>query len=553
MGMGVLLPRLEVAADTGHGVTFIDDGPESRISWAELHEDARAMAAVLQARGVGPGDHVGLLGPTSRPLVTALQGIWLAGAAVVPLPLPLRLASLSAFAEQTRSRVRQADMALLVADPALAGFIAPRNGDPPVAPLPDLMPPDRRAEGRYEPPALDPSMLAIIQYTSGSTSDPRGVMLPHDHVCANLDGIVEAAGIGPDDTIVSWLPLYHDMGLIGLLGIPMTIGAEVALASAQRFLSQPSGWPEWLSSFRATVTGAPNFGYALGERAMPRAGDLDLSSLRLGIIGAEPIDSVTVEAFNSAGAPFGLDPGAMFCVYGLAEATLAVTFPKVGRGLATDVVEATALERDGRALPAPFGSEDTRRLPLLGTAIPGLELRIADPPTGAELPGRTVGEIEVGGNSVTPGYYRRPEATAALFRDGWLRTGDLGYVAEGELVVCGRLKDVIIVGGRKVFPQDVERAATDVEGIRAGNAVAFGTDAPRGRERVVVVAETRSENIERLRDEVVHRIRSVVGLSPADVVLVPPGTIPKTSSGKLQRWVCRDRYLADRLVGSPMS
>ena len=344
MGMGVLLPRLEVAADTGHGVTFIDDGPESRISWAELHEDARAMAAVLQARGVGPGDHVGLLGPTSRPLVTALQGIWLAGAAVVPLPLPLRLASLSAFAEQTRSRVRQADMALLVADPALAGFIAPRKG----------------AEGRYEPPDLDPSMLAIIQYTSGSTSDPRGVMLPHDHVCANLDGIVEAAGIGPDDTIVSWLPLYHDMGLIGLLGIPMTIGAEVALASAQRFLSQPSGWPEWLSSFRATVTGAPNIGYALGERAMPRAGDLDLSSLRLGIIGAEPIDSVTVEAFNSAGAPFGLDPGAMFCVYGLAEATLAVTFPKVGRGggdgaRARRPGPARAVRERGHTAPSPPG------------------------------------------------------------------------------------------------------------------------------------------------------------------------------------------------------
>jgi fatty-acyl-CoA synthase len=298
------------------------------------------------------------------------------------------------------------------------------------------------------------------------------------------------------------------------------------------------------------VTGAPNFGYALGARALSRTGDLDLSSIRIEFNGAEPIDPATVEWFNRAGAAFGLDPGAMFCVYGLAEATLAVTFPEVGRGLATDVVEGGALEHDGRALPAPFGSEDARRLPLLGRAVPGLELRISDPVTGAELPGRTVGEIEVRGSSVTPGYYRHPEATRALFRGGWLRTGDLGYMAGGELVVCGRMKDVIIVGGRKVFPQDVERAAGGVEGIRAGNVVAFGTTSSRGRESVVVVAETRSDDHGRLRGEVARRVRSVVGLSPADVVLVPPGTIPKTSSGKLQRSACRDRYLADRVAGS---
>jgi fatty-acyl-CoA synthase len=544
-----LLARFEAATGRGRGITFIADGVSVRVPWTELFDDARSFAAALQARGVAPGDHVALLGPTSRALVTALQAAWLAGAAVVPLPLPLRLVSLDEFVAQTRARVRQADTAWLIADPGMAGFMRPAPRDPPLIFLQELeSSASRVSPERYERPAVEATSLAVIQYTSGSTADPRGVILPHGQVCANIDAMTAGSGITDRDTIVSWLPMYHDMGLIGLLGVPMTVGAEVALAAPQEFLGSPGRWPEWLSAFGATLTGGPNFAYALAARTMARASDLDLSAMRLAFNGAEPIDPEVVEAFTAAGARFGLDPGSMFCVYGLAEATLAVTFPDVGRGLATDDVDPRPLENEGVAVPAAWRDEGARRLPLLGRALPGMEVRVTDTSTGATLPDRTVGEIEVSGPSITPGYYRRPDATAALFHGRWLRTGDLGYVVDGELVVCGRLKDVIIVGGRKVFPQDVERAAAKVEGIRAGNVVAFGVQGRRSREAVVVVAETRHENAELLRDAVADRVRSAVGLSPEDVVLVAPGTIPKTSSGKLQRSLSRDRYVVGRMA-----
>jgi len=508
------------------------------------------MAAVLQARGVGPGDHVAVLGPTSQGLVTALQATWLAGATLVPLPLPLRLGSLEAFVAQTRARLHQAGVALVVADPGLEQFLALEVADPPVVPLPQLTTgPGRPGPEGYEPPAEDPSALAIVQFTSGSTTDPKGVMLPHAQVCANLDALVAAARIDPDtDVAVSWLPLYHDMGLIGLLGLPMTTGTELVLAAPQAFLSRPGRWLEWLSGFGATFTGGPNFAYALAARALARLGNLDLSRVRFACNGAETIDPATVEAFTASAARHRLDPGTMLCGYGLAEATLAVTFPEPGTGLRTDTVERRALERERRAVPASGGAESCRRLTRLGQPLPGLELRIVDPATGVALPERTVGEIEVAGTSVSPGYYGRPDATAAAFHDGFLRTGDLGYLAEADLVVCGRVKDVIIAGGRNVFPEDVEWAVGTIEGVRGGNVVAFGVQGRHGREALVVIAETRTNDVASLRHVVAQRTRATVGLSPADVVLVPPGTLPKTTSGKLQRSLSRDRYLADQLT-----
>jgi fatty-acyl-CoA synthase len=219
-------------------------------------------------------------------------------------------------------------------------------------------------------------------------------------------------------------------------------------------------------------------------------------------------------------------------------------------GLRTDTVERRALEREGTAVPASGGAEGCRRLTRLGRPLPGLELRIVDPATEVALPERTVGEIEVAGTSVSPGYYGRPDATAAAFHDGFLRTGDLGYLAEADLVVCGRVKDVIVASGRNVFPEDVEWAVGTLEGVRGGNVVAFGVQGRHGREALVVIAETRTNDLDRLRNVVAQRARATVGLSPADIVLVPPGTLPKTTSGKLQRSLCRDRYLADQLTAA---
>jgi fatty-acyl-CoA synthase len=535
--METLGARIERASARG-SITFVGAGPDERVEWARLHDDARAMAAALQARGVGPGSHVAILGPTTRPLVTAIQATWLCGACVVVLPLPMRLGSIEEFVLQTRVRVANADVAVLLVDPDFAPFLEPSPGDPPTFMLDEL-----RGDGaRYDRPTDDTDALAILQFTSGSTSDPKGVMLPHRTVLANIDAIATAAHLDvDDDVLVSWLPLYHDMGLIGLLTMPMATGADLVLAAPQDFLAAPARWMEWLARFGGTATAGPNFSYALAARALRRSSPLDLSRWRLGLNGAEPVDPDAVEAFVAAGAPHALDAGSVFPAFGMAEATLAVTFPEPGTGLRTDCVDQRVLETDRYAAPATDG----RRLALLGRPVPGLEIRVVDP-AGGVLDEREVGELQVRGTSITPGYYERPDVTAATFDGDWLRTGDLAYLIGGELVVCGRIKDVIIVGGRNVFPEDVERAVAVVDGVRPGNVIAFGVAGGR-KESLVVVAEARDADIDEVRAAVRERVLDAVGIPASEVVLVQPGTLPKTSSGKLQRSLCRDRYLESTL------
>jgi fatty-acyl-CoA synthase len=280
---------------------------------------------------------------------------------------------------------------------------------------------------------------------------------------------------------------------------------------------------------------------------LARLDDLDLSRWRIALNGAEPVDPATVESFATAAAPHGFDPRAIFCAFGMAELAIAGTFPEPMTGMVTDTVERAALEHDGRAVPSDSGT-GTRRFARLGRAVPGLELRIVDPATGTLRGERSVGELEIRGTSVMTGYYGRPDATKAVFHDDWLRTGDLAYLLDGELVVCGRMKDVIIVGGRNVLPEDVERAVAEVDGVRVGNVIAFGAPRRAGREAVVVVAETREKDVEPLRDAVATRVRDAIGVPAADVVFVPPGTLPKTSSGKLQRSLCKSRYTDGDLV-----
>jgi fatty-acyl-CoA synthase len=558
--MPSVVSRLETAADGTATVTFVESaaggpGAVDRVEWARVHADARGVAAALQARGVGPGVHVGILGPTTRALVTTIQATFLAGGTVVALPLPMRLGSLEEFVEQTQRRIANADAGLVVVDPDLAPFLDPPPGaaaaSAPVVLLDALIAEGARrgADALVRPPD-DPERLAILQFTSGSTAAPKGVMLPDRCVGANIDAIVAGAGITHDDRAVSWLPLYHDMGLIGLLMTPMLNGFELVLGAPQDFLAAPSSWLEWISEYRGTITAGPNFSYALAARALRRAGALDLSSWRLALNGAETVDPSAVEAFCAAAAPYGFDARAAYPVFGMAEATLGVTFPEVGMGMRVDAVDRHALEHDRRAVPAPAsgaGDGSVRRLAFLGRPLPGFELRIVDPRTGHVRADREVGELELRSPSLTPGYYKNPDATAATFDDGWLRTGDLAYLVDGQLVVCGRLKDVIIVGGRNVFPEDVERAAAAVVGVRAGNVIAFGSDRKRGRESIVVVAETKGEDLHEVHDSVVTHVCDAVGVPPVEVVLVRPGTLPKTSSGKLQRSLCRDRYHDDQL------
>ena len=539
--------RIEHAAKGTGRVTFVTGGEPVTKSWGELHDEARAMAAGLQARGIQRGHHVAVLGPTTPELVTALQAVWLCGAAVVVLPLPLRLGSMDEFVDATRARIRRADCAAVLVDPDFAPFVEVGPGDPPLVSLADLAPAaDHPTADDFIRPEYCADDLFVLQFTSGSTSEPKGVTLPNSMVAANLDAIVEAAQVDVDDDVmVSWLPLYHDMGLVGFCILPMSAGIDLVLGAPQDFLASPGRWMEWISTYGGTATAGPNFSYVLATRALRRSDrQLDLSRLRIALNGAEPVDPDGVRGFLEAGARHGLRPGAVFPAFGMAEVAIAGSFPEPMTGLTTDVVHKGLLESERRAVPVPAGDPAARELVILGRPVPGLEFRIADAGDGRVLGDREVGELQIRGTSVTPGYYRRPDANAESFSpDGWFRTGDLAYLTDGRMVMCGRIKDLIIVGGRNVYPQDIERAVGGVDGVRAGNVIAFGAAGRHGKEHVVVVAESRVEDDDALRAAISERTVEAVGVPCKDVVLVPPGTLPKTSSGKLQRSRCKEQYL----------
>jgi fatty-acyl-CoA synthase len=559
---GSTIERLELSADSGNGVRFVGhsvapDGPVF-VSWRQIHDEARSVGAALQAMGLLPGDHVAILGPTSRELITVIRGCWMAGIASMVLPLPMRMGSLDEFVSSTRGRIRHGDAKLVLIDDQLAPFYAPAPDDPPIQPMGSVLPGAANVPSgdRLELPPSDPERLVILQYTSGSTSEPKGVMIPDRVLMANIDACCTAAELSDGEVMVSWLPLYHDMGLVGFLSIPMTMGVQLVQAAPQDFMAKPGNWMQWISDWGGTATAGPNFSWVLATRALKRAAEmtsrLDLSTLTLALSGAEPVDPKAVEAFVAAAQPFGFSAGGVFPAFGMAETAIGAAFPQRGRGLCVDTVDREVLERDRVAKQIEVDDPDdlavtARSLPLLGRAVPGMEMRVVDPATYEPLPERHVGELLLRGTSVTPGYYKREAATAALFHDGWLCTGDLAYLLDGELVICGRIKDVIIVGGRNVFPEDIERACGGLEGVRAGNVIAFGMEGYKGKESVVVVAEVRADDLDGVRESIHHRTLEVCGLPPRDVMLVKPGTLPKTSSGKLQRAKCRELYLGEDL------
>jgi len=559
-----LLTRIRQAAKGNNTVTFVgsaagnNDHEDVVLSWGELHQDAKAMAAIMQSKGLKAGEHVALLGPTTRNLVTAIQAVWLCGASVSMLPIPMRLSSIEEFANQTRALMRHGDINMLLLDPTLAVYQERKEEDPPIVLLSELEPgPGKLSANDYQEVPDDPERLAVLQFTSGSTADPKGVMLPYRVLSANVNGMIDAAEVVEDDIFVSWLPLYHDMGLIGFLTVPMAAGCSLVITAPQDFLGRPADWMRWLSAYQGTVTAGPNFSWVLAARALRRMSDtdeiLDLSAVRLALNGAEPVDPDVVKTLIETGKEHKFDGNAVFCAFGMAELSLGGTFPKPMRGVAIDAVDRKALEKEGIARPADPKDENTRLFPLLGTPIPGLEMRICDIDTRKTLGLREVGELEIRGTSLMVGYYKRPDLNETLFKEGWLCTGDLAYFVEGpndgsaELVICGRKKDVIIIAGRNIFPEDIEKSIGTVEGVRAGNVIAFGVEGSKRKEAIVVVAEVRSDDLTAVRQAIRQQVSGIVGYPPRDTMLVQPGTLPKTSSGKLQRTLCRKQYMDNEL------
>ncbi|MEU5852416.1 fatty acyl-AMP ligase [Saccharopolyspora shandongensis] len=506
-------------------------------TWAEVHADALRMAGAL-GDDLGPGRVVAILAADPGLIAPAVQAVWLGGGSVTMLHQPTPRTDLAHWAEDTVRVLKMIGARLVLLGAPfedLAGVLEENAiGYRNLAGLTD-------GEPLAEPVAVDEDATALLQLTSGSTADPKAVRITHGNLYANLRAMVTAADLDPaHDVAVSWLPLFHDMGMVGCLTVPMAIGMSAVKVTPADFLARPLLWPELISRHRGTVTAAPNFAYAIVGRRMARAddGDFDLSSLRFTLNGAEPIDPAAAQAFTDAGARFGMSPDCMVCAFGMAEATLAVSFAPLGRGLEVDTVDADALEQQRRAEPASPDVERARRFALLGNPLPGLEVDVVDD-SGRQLGERQVGRLRIRGEAVTPGYLTMDGPLSTQDAAGWLDTGDEGYLVDGQVVICGRRKDVIIMGGRNIYPVDIERAACQVEGVRAGNAAAVRQDAGSRRERFAVVLESRlagDESAEKaLRKEVAARIVDAVGVRPSAVVVLQPGSLPKTPSGKLKR------------------
>ncbi len=533
------------------GFTFIDGDTlsESFVSFAELHEQASRHAAAFAAHGVRRGDRIVMALPDERQFVAAFFGAIYGGFIPVPIYPPLTLGRLGSYLDHVEHIVRRSGAVGILTDRrvrrvlgsllggALRWIAVPSELDLDAAPV------QMTPLGTEEP--------AFIQFTSGSTAHPKGVVLPHRALLANTHAIsYEGFDVTPDDVGCSWLPLYHDMGLIGFVIASLWQSTPVVFLPPLLFLKRPAEWLRAMAKHRATITVAPNFAYGLATKRV-RERDLegiDLSHVRIAGCGAEPIQIDTLEAFADRFAQVGFRREAFMPCYGLAEASLAVTIFDTTRPAQADRILVEPLVDERRAVPAPPDSngEAVAAIVNCGRWFREHEVRIVDE-EGNVLPERRVGEIVVRGPSLMAGYYDDEEATRQALRDGWLHTGDMGYLAEGELHVCGRIKDVIIVAGRNYYPTDIEWAAEQIPGIRRGNVVAFGLPAPAGgHEQVVVVAETRETDPARLDElgrEVRAKVLESVGLRVDDVVLLPPSSLPKTSSGKLQRRRTRQLYI----------
>jgi fatty-acyl-CoA synthase len=539
------------ARSSERGIIFLGEQPD-RVSWQEMWDDATRIAAVFRQHGLKAGSHIAMLGNTSRSFVTAIEACWQLGATVMVLPVPSRMPSIDAFIGACRRRMEQGDADAFLIDADLAAFIPPPAPAPVVLTLAELADAARSADA-WEPGFGEVERDAILQYTSGSTTEPKGVRVSYDVLESNCRDIQLRLGIEPDrDVGVSWLPLYHDMGLVGILATCMSRSGQLVLGSPLDFVTRPAMWFETISEYRGTITAGPNFAYALAARALTNhdGPSLDLSCLRVAINGAEPVRPSTMRQFVDAGAAHGLDPGCVFPAFGMAEIGIAGFFPPVGRGLTTEWVDPETLAPGSRVVQVPEGPS-AREQVLCGTAVPGIDARVVGVDTRQTLPVRHVGELLLTGRGVSSGYYDQPDVNAERYEDGWLATGDLAYLTEdGEVVICGRLKDLIIVGGTNYYPQDVELAAATVEGVRPGNIVAFGVQLD-DTEHLVVLAEASGEPSRQVSRAVRRAVANACGITPRDVVLCAKGSLPKTSSGKLQRSAARDLYLAGAFEPGP--
>ncbi len=543
--------------NTGRGFTFLTrDGQEEFYSFDRLRTEAARRAAHLRAAGLKQGDRLALVMPDGEDFIPTFFGAVWAGIVPVPLYPPLALGKLDSYMDALAAICNSAEPSFLATNAKLETVLWSGAARVPslkgvlVAEQLRLDPP---ANASQEPAQVSANDLCFLQFTSGSTATPKGVMVTHGSLRANAWAIMRD-GLNSDpatDMGVSWLPLYHDMGLIGFVLAPTFHDVSVTFIPTLSFIRNATIWLDTISKKKGTITFAPNFAYALAsKRAKPeQIKKWDLSQMKAFGCGAEPINPATLRKFVEAFAPAGLKPEAMLPCYGMAEATLAISFIGLSEQLSTDVIEKDHYQANKLAEPAhvdKLASNDALEFVNCGKSFSHHEVAAFDA-EGNRLSDRQVGELWVKGPSLAAGYWRNPEATEKTFGGGWLRTGDLGYLANGNVYITGRKKDLIIINGRNYDPQRIEWVADEVPEVRRGSTVAFSVPGASSEELVVVV-ESRTQNPDALKQLVKEKVNEQLSLMAAEVVIAAPGSLPKTSSGKLQRAKTRQQYL-DGTVG----
>jgi 1-acyl-sn-glycerol-3-phosphate acyltransferase len=526
------------------------------MTYHALWQGAREVAAGLAEFDLPQGSAVAIMLPTGEDFFQVFLGVLFAGCVPLPIYPPLRRTQIEEHLRRQAGILRNAQVPVLVTTPEAGLFgrliraqVVSVRAVVSVGAL-------RRPVDAEIKPRLDGDSLALLQYTSGSTGDPKGVMLSHANILANIRALGEALEATSRDVVVSWLPLYHDMGLIGTWLGALYYASPFVVMPPLTFLARPERWLWAIDRFRGTISAAPNFAYdfALSKVTDRSIEGLDLSSWRIASNGAERIARPTVERFIARYEPYGFRAQAMTPMYGLAESAVALTTSPLARGPRFDRVRRRDLVTWGRAVPAAEPGPGQIDFVSCGVPLPGHEIRVVDA-AGRELGDRQEGSIQFRGPSATQGYLRAPEKTAALFHDGWLETGDKGYLAEGELYVTGRIKDIIIRAGRNLYPDEIEDAVGDLDGIRKGQVAVFASEDMRtASERLVVLAESRQRDPakrERLRQQVAALVSDLMGAPPDEVVLALPGAVVKTPNGKVRRSTCRQLYESGRLGRPP--
>ncbi|MFI4955189.1 MAG: AMP-binding protein, partial [Gammaproteobacteria bacterium] len=534
-----------------------EHGTEQVITYGQVYARAQNIARGLLKRGIQPGETIAIMLPTDETFFYSFLGILLVGAIPVPIYPPFRPDRIEEYAQREAKILQNAQARILITFaqaellsrilsnfvPSLIEVTTAENLQISTGTLPTL--------------SIQPDAPALIQYTSGSTGDPKGVLLTHRNILANIHALGEGIPVKSTDVVVSWLPLYHDMGLMNWIG-SLYYAIPVTILSPLTFLTRPERWLWAIHYHRATLSGGPNFAYELCVKKINDADieGLDLSSWNFAFNGAEAINPKTLESFYHRFSRYGFKLETFAPVYGLAENTVTLTLPAHKRVPLIDKVQRQSFERENKAIPATeLHGKDVLEFVGCGTVISQHKIRIVDE-TGHELAERTIGNIQFSGPSAMQGYYNKPDITQKIYHAGWWDTGDLGYLVQNELFITGRKKDLIIKAGRNLAPDEIENIVSQVAGIRKGCVIAFGVNDPgTGTEKLIVVAESNQlskPEQQRMRENIIEKLVVALGVPPDTVVLVPPRTVPKTSSGKLQRSACKQAYTEGKLARNPL-